>query len=145
MNNYLPLRGIKQGGGGKAGASAAITIITACKTNIKLCKIMKKVHYDEASVIRAISKKKGVNVKVNDKIIEVLRNQTDVGNGTWGKIDYLVKVHNYIVLFVKGFNNKSNKIVNEENNDVSTKVAKRERKLNMVIMTKNAMRKVKTK
>lgn len=106
---------------------------------------MKKVHYDEANVIRAISKKKGVNVKVNDKIIEVLRNQTDVGNGTWGKIDYLVKIHNYIVLFVKGFNNKSNKIVNEENNDVSTKVAKRERKLNMAIMTKNAMRKAKIK
>lgn len=58
--------------------------------------------YDEASVVRAISK--NPDVKVNSvgksKTIEVVRNSTYIGNSTWGKIDFLTKYCGYVMVFV---------------------------------------------
>lgn len=146
MNNYLSLRGIKQGGGGKAGASAAYITITADKTSIKLRKIMGKRHYDEASVVRSLDKKKDVRVDSVNKTVEVVKNSTEVGNGSWGKIDYLHKVHGYLYVFVKKIAGKINySATDNDSADVDTKTAKRERKLNMATMAKTAMRRAKSK
>lgn len=62
---------------------------------------MKK--YDEASVVRALSKNPDVKVTTgvrNSKFVEVVKNSTYVGNGTWGKIDYLTRHCGYILHFV---------------------------------------------
>lgn len=59
---------------------------------------MKK--YDEASVIRTLSRNSDVEVKPNQKVIEVVIDSTNVGNGSWGKIDYLVGQCGYVVIRV---------------------------------------------
>lgn len=110
---------------------------------------MAKKHYDEASCVRSLSRKSSIRFTQlgTDKCIQVLKNHTDVGNGSWGKIDYLRKVHGYLVSFVpylegnkKHFNNE-----NELTNNINSKTVKRERKFNMASMTKSAMKKVRTK
>lgn len=101
--------------------------------------------YDEASVVKSISKKKSISVSTVNKIINVDRNATDVGNGTWGKIDYLCKVHGYTYAFMSEVVSKARnkKVNNDEEVAVNSKVAKREAKLNMATMAKSAMRRVK--
>jgi hypothetical protein len=102
-------------------------------------KIMSKKHYNEASVVRALAKKAGV--RVNGKIIEVVKDNTSVGNGSWGKIDYLCHVHGYIQIFVKEI--KSKPIITNVD-DESTIYTKRN-KFNMATMAKAAMKRVKSK
>lgn len=101
--------------------------------------------YDEASVVKSISKKKSILVSTVNKIISVDRNATDVGNGTWGKIDYLCKVHGYTYVFMSEVVSKARnkKVNNDEEVAVNSKAAKREAKLNMATMAKSAMRRVK--
>lgn len=107
----------------------------------------KKIAYDETSVVRSLSKKSSIKINTTLKTIEVLYCNTEVGNGSWGKIDYLTKVHGYIVLFVKNISRKftSNKSSDDEDRKINSKTAKREAKLNMAAMAKSAMRKAKTK
>lgn len=103
---------------------------------------MAKKSYDETSVIRTISKK-SVHVDSINKTIEVLKDNTDVGKGTWGKIDYLCKVHGYHYIITStirtNFSKRKSKS-NDEDNNINVKTAKRERKLNMAAMTKAAMK-----
>lgn len=110
---------------------------------------MSNKHYDEAKVVRSLSKKSSIRFTQTGttKCIEIIKGCTDVGNGSWGKIDYLHKVHGYYAVFVKQFT--GSKKISVAADDVSekhdTKAAKRERKLNMATMAKSAMRKAKTK
>lgn len=98
--------------------------------------------YDEFSVVKSISKKHSVKVHTVNRTIKVSKDCTDVGNGTWGKIDYLCKVHGYMLNRTSGDN--SNITSNEDNNSKNyTKADKRNNKINMAAMTKNAMKKVK--
>ena len=106
----------------------------------------KKNAYDETSVVRSLSKKSSINVNTVNKTVEIVKNSTDIGNGSWGKIDYLHKVHGYIPVFVSSINKK--KINNTDDDTVNVgnnKTAKREAKFNMAAMSKNAMRKAKNK
>lgn len=104
-----------------------------------------KNHYDEASVIRSLSRKSSIKINSIEKTIEVVKNNNEVGIGSWGKIDYLTKVHGYVVLFVKALKNKPVKNLDNDNyNGRSNKTAKREAKFNMAAMAKSAMKKVKT-
>lgn len=106
----------------------------------------KKNAYDETSVIRSLSKKSSINVNTINKTVEIVKNSTDIGNGSWGKIDYLHKVHGYVPVFVTSIGKKKVNIVDDDITDISNnKTAKREAKFNMAAMSKNAMRKVKTK
>ena len=58
--------------------------------------------YDEMSVVRALSK--NPDVKINsygkNKSVEVVRGSQYCGNGTWGKIDFLVKHCGYVQVFI---------------------------------------------
>lgn len=107
----------------------------------------RKIAYDETNVIRSLSRKNSIKINSVDKSIEVVKNNTEVGNKSWGKIDYLCKIHGYVVLFVNSINKKSTKkvTINEDEQIVNTKTFKREAKLNMASMAKSAMKKVKTK
>lgn len=111
---------------------------------------MAKNHYDEASCVRSLSRKSSVRFTQieTDKYIQVLKSHTDVGNGSWGKIDYLCKVHNYRCAIVSEFAGakKASSVISEDNNnELDSKAIKRERKFNMASMTKSAMKKVRTK
>lgn len=62
---------------------------------------MKK--YDEMSVVRALSKNPDVKISYGsnfNKVIEVVKNSQYCGNGTWGKIDFLVKHCGYTYCFI---------------------------------------------
>lgn len=85
---------------------------------------MRKKTYDEVSVVKALNKKRDVKVSQYDKKIEVTIGTTDCGNGTWGKIDYLVHYHGYVQLWVKpkGIN------VTKVDRVASTKATKRQKK-----------------
>jgi hypothetical protein len=106
----------------------------------------KKRAYDETSVIRSLSKKNSIRVNTVEKVVEVMKGASDVGNGSWGKIDYLHKVHGYVYVFVTSLGKKKvNNIDDDSVNIGNNKTAKRETKFNMATMSKNAMRKAKTK
>lgn len=108
---------------------------------------MAKRHYDETSVVRSLSKKGSIQINTVDKTIQVVKNSTDVGNASWGKIDYLGKVHGYVVCFVKNLSKKPTpkKTIEDDDTDINTKTSKREAKLNMANMAKAAMKKAKSK
>lgn len=104
---------------------------------------MKKKNYDEVSVIRSITKKADVSVDYVNKIIQVKEDSNEVGNGTWGKIDYLCHYCGYIYVRPKTINNR--KIINREfGDDNDRKTSKKERKqlkLDIVKSTKKLMKK----
>lgn len=101
---------------------------------------MSKRHYDEASVIRSLNRKGGISINSVDKIIFVQKNNSAVGNGSWGKIDYLCHYCGYIVVMVPNIpKRKSNKVIEDFDDDVNIKHG---RKINMAAMSKSAMKKV---
>lgn len=85
---------------------------------------MSKKTYDEISVIKALNKKRDVKVSQHDKKIEVTIGTIDCGNGTWGKIDYLVHYCGYIQLWVEP---KSANMIKIEK-VTSSKATKRQKK-----------------
>lgn len=104
---------------------------------------MKKKNYDEAKVVRIISKKRDIRVDGIRKTIEVVKGSTEVGNGSWGKIDYLCHVHGYIVLFVKAIN-RASIVPKDDEQEIITRHSKRDR-FSMAAMSKAAMKRVKVK
>lgn len=108
---------------------------------------MSKKHYDEVSVIRSIERKPSVKVDSQIKVVQIVKNATDVGIGSWGKIDYLCSVHGYRYIFVQSLSGKRaiKKNENDEIKQGSNKTTKREAKLNMAKMAKNAMKKISKK
>lgn len=104
----------------------------------------KKVRYDEVSVAKSLSRKSSISVNTNTKTITIKKGATDVGNGSWGKIDYLCKVHKYFYTFSNSIG-KSTKDLREESGDdsvINKKAAKRQAKLNMAAATKAVMHKI---
>ena len=84
---------------------------------------MRKEKYDEATVIRSLSKNPNINITrnfVGKGVIEIKRGATTVGNGSWGKIDFLCNYCGYIYLFVKGT------VVDKTSTEHKKKSAKRE-------------------
>lgn len=104
----------------------------------------KKVSYDEVSVAKSLSRKSSIKVYPHDKTITIKKEATDVGNGSWGKIDYLCKVHGYVYVFSNSVG-KSTKDVQkdfDDNSIINKKAAKRQAKLNMAAATKAVMHKI---
>lgn len=120
-----------------------VNINNSINKQIKSRKVMKKKNYDEVSVIRSITKKADVSVDYVNKIIQVKEDSNEVGNGTWGKIDYLCHYCGYSYIISKTINNR--KIINREfGDDNDRKTSKKERKqlkLDMVKSTKKLMKK----
>ena len=59
-------------------------------------------------VLRSLSKKNDVRIDERLKTIEILEPDAknakqDLGNGSWGKIDYLTNVHHYTAYQVRAF------------------------------------------
>lgn len=82
---------------------------------------------DEASTVHALKKNRDVNVNEGNKSIFVKKDSPLVGNGTYGKIDFLVHYCGYVMYFT---NEKSVKRPTNANTDevVSKKKAKKETK-----------------
>lgn len=105
---------------------------------------MKRKH-DEASVIRSLMKKRGeIKVDAITKTIEVVKNASNVGIRTWGKIDYLVHYCGYHQIFVisVGRTTAMDSIRNEFVATVATnnKKQKQEAKLDIARSTKKILK-----
>lgn len=106
----------------------------------------KKRPYDETLVCNALSRKAGISVDRENKTIEVLKYNDDVGNKSWGKLDYLRNYCGYHVIVVSVFSRKRTFArEREERVDIHSKAAKREGKINMSQMAKRAMKSVRAK
>lgn len=104
---------------------------------------MSKRNYDEASVVRVLSKKKDIRINGINRTIEVVKNSSEVGNGSWGKIDYLRKVHGYVQLFVKQIGSKQH--ISDNNDDSAAVKSSKRDKINIANMAKSAMKRAKAK
>ena len=98
--------------------------------------------YNEADAVKALNKKNGITINKVNKAITIDKTNNNLGNGSWGKIDYLRKVHGYDVIFTTELGKKK-KPADDDTDNTNSKTSKREAKLNMVAMTKAAMKKVK--
>lgn len=56
-------------------------------------------NYDEATCVKELNKK--VSCEVVGSVINVLIGATDLGNSSWGKIDFLIRYCGYRQIFVK--------------------------------------------
>lgn len=102
---------------------------------------MSKRHYDEASVIKSLNKKGGVSINTVDKVVSVQINNSTIGNGSWGKIDYLCHYCGYFLNRVLNLpKKKSNKAIEDFDNDIDIR---HNHKINMAAMSKASMKKVK--
>lgn len=105
---------------------------------------MAKRKYDEVSVCRSLSKKHDISIDIQRKVIEVVKNTTSVGNGSWGKIDYLCNYCGYCAIMVNGISaRKRNDVQQCAEDKISARILVLN--FNMAETTKNAMKKVKFK
>lgn len=94
--------------------------------------------YDETQCIRDLNKKR--DCRISGNLIEVSKDNGDVGKKSWAKIDYLCKVHGYrymIVAFSGIATKKNRKKYNEDYEE--TKPTSKKGKLNLHSMVKNIM------
>lgn len=121
-----------------------VNINNSINKQIKSRKVMKKKNYDEVSVIRSITKKADISVDYANKIVQVKKDSNEVGNGTWGKIDYLCHYCGYSYIISKTINS-NRKVINREfgddNNRKTSKEERKQLKLDMVKSTKKLMKK----
>lgn len=92
---------------------------------------MAKKPYDEVNVVRILNKNRGIEVK--SKMILVDENSVTVGNGTWGKIDYLCRHCGYSYTIQSRFNAKREISPNKKlkTKEVNTNAPK-SKKINLV-------------
>lgn len=106
---------------------------------------LKRKNYDEVSVTRALSKKRGCDI--SGRTIHINPDQNDLGNSSLGKIDYLKKVHKYVVVFDKENHYQKKQHNNVANAELGKKITRDKpvpmnAKLNMAGMIKQVMTKV---
>lgn len=83
-------------------------------------------NYDEATCVRELNKK--TSCEVVNSVINVLVGATDLGNGSWGKIDFLRRYCGYRQIFVKELpkiTRKQRIIRDSEDEDINPKRRKK--------------------
>lgn len=105
-------------------------------------------NYDEGSVVRALSKNPAVEITYSKDMnaINVVKNATTIGNGTWGKIDFLVKYCGYVYVFVDVNAQRAAKLADIEAKRVAKRAAiaeKRKGKVDIIGSVKSSLGKIK--
>ena len=70
---------------------------------------MARKQYVADEVLKILGKKSDIKVDNNMKVIQVLRGSVTVGNGSWGKIDFLVNHNGWKSMIVNEFDSKKKK------------------------------------
>lgn len=58
---------------------------------------MARKNHSEDEVLRSLSRKGSVSINRREKTVNVTNNKGDLGNGSWGKISFLVKYCGYVL------------------------------------------------
>lgn len=64
---------------------------------------MARKSYTTDEVLKSLNRNRDIKVNVNRKVIQVLRDNNTVGNGSWGKIDFLVNFNGWRSMLVNDF------------------------------------------
>lgn len=70
---------------------------------------MARKQFNEDEVLRTLHKKNDLRIDNNMKVIQVLRDNVTCGNGTWGKIDFLVNHNGWKSMLVNEFDKKDDR------------------------------------
>lgn len=73
---------------------------------------MKKTH-DEVAVCKQLNKVIGCSINETSKIITVDKENNLLGNGSWGKIDFLTKYKGYVLIYGTVNNKNKNSLYNK--------------------------------
>lgn len=93
-------------------------------------------NYDEASAVNALKKKR--SVKISNGVIKISRDNTELGNGSWGKISYLVNYCGYKQIFVDEDFSKSSKFNDDDN--IKRHKPKAKERLSLAKLSKKIMK-----
>lgn len=95
-------------------------------------------NYNESDCLRSLSKKR--DCRISGRIIEVSKDNGDVGKKSWAKINYLCKVHGYRYMVTSFTSSVSKKDKKKYNDDYDkSKVTTKKSKLNLKGMVANIM------
>lgn len=105
-------------------------------------------HYDEGTVVRILTKNPAIDITYSKdmNVVSVVKNATTIGNGTWGKIDFLIKHCGYTLSFVDANDNRAAKLAEAEARRVAKQAAiaeKRASKVDIIGSVKTNLGKVK--
>ena len=78
--------------------------------------------YNEIDAVKALNKKNGISINKISKAITIDKTNNNLGNSSLGKIDYLTKVHGYVVVFTTELGKKKKTIEDDTNNTNSSPV-----------------------
>ena len=93
--------------------------------------------YDETQCVRDLNRKH--DCRISGRLIEVSKDNGDVGKKSWAKIDYLCKVHKYRYM-ITSFSNVQSTPKKKYNEDYDTKKSiNKKGKFNLHKMVKNIM------
>lgn len=79
-------------------------------------------NYDEVSVIASLMRKSTINIDRGSKTITILKDSTELGNGSWGKIDFLVNHCKYHTCYSNTLGKKSRKRMDDEVEESTSKL-----------------------
>lgn len=95
-------------------------------------------NYDEATVLHALKKKR--SIKISNGVIKVERDSTEVGNGTWGKISYLVNYCGYRQIFIDASSSSTGGYSKADEDNTKSHKPKSKDRLSLAKLSKKAMR-----
>lgn len=95
-------------------------------------------NYDEATVLRALKKKR--SIKISNGVIKVDKDNTEIGNGTWGKISYLVNYCRYRQIFTDTSSSSTGGYTKADEDNTKSHKPKSKERLSLAKLSKKAMR-----
>ena len=78
--------------------------------------------YDENKVVRVLNKNFSVNVDSVNKTIETIKDSSTIGNGTFGKIDFLVHYKGYTHIYVDRIKGKRSPVEDDGKPSISVNI-----------------------
>lgn len=93
--------------------------------------------YDETQCVRDLNRKH--DCRISGRVIEVSKDNGDVGKKSWAKIDYLCKVHGYRYMITSFTGISTPKKNRKKYNDDYEAPQNKTKKLNLKSMVQNIM------
>lgn len=105
-------------------------------------------NYDEGSIVRVLTKNPAIDITYskNMNVVSIVKGATTIGNGTWGKIDFLIKHCDYTLALVDANANRAAKLAEAEAKRAAKRAAiaeKRKGKVDLISSVKANLSKVK--
>lgn len=79
-------------------------------------------NYDEVSVIASLMRKSTINIDRGNKTISIIKDSNELGNTSWGKIDFLVNHCKYHTCYVDSINRKTRKRMEDDVDESTSKL-----------------------